>query len=159
MTCTYNVSDLPERIANKIQVDQQSNCWRWASVKNSRGYGRVWLNGKVQLTHRAVYSMLIGEIQSGLTLDHICRVVDCCNPAHLEPVSHRENVRRGIGPTAINAAKTHCLRGHALEGDNLDSCHLKRGQRNCRTCKNSIRRERAAIERAARLPQQPEVTQ
>ena len=147
MTCTYSVDALPERIALKIQIDE-SGCWRWVSVKNSRGYGRVWFDGKYRLTHRVVYSMLIGEIQAGLSLDHKCRVVDCCNPEHLEPVTHRENVRRGIGPTAINAAKNHCPKGHLLTDGNLVAAQLKRNQRSCATCNREYQRAHRARKRA-----------
>ncbi|MGH9151353.1 MAG: HNH endonuclease [Acidimicrobiales bacterium] len=31
----------------------------------------------------------------GLTLDHLCRDRRCVNPAHLEPVTVAENLRRG----------------------------------------------------------------
>ncbi len=63
--------------------------------------------------------MVVGQIPSGLTLDHLCRVRNCVNPAHLEPVTHRENTLRGDGVTAINARKTSCHRGHPFAGENL----------------------------------------
>jgi DNA-binding XRE family transcriptional regulator len=34
-------------------------------------------------------------IPEGLQLDHLCRVRCCVNPAHLEPVTNRENSHRG----------------------------------------------------------------
>jgi hypothetical protein len=42
-----------------------------------------------------VYEALTGSIPADLQLDHLCRVRNCVNPAHLEPVTPRENVRRG----------------------------------------------------------------
>jgi hypothetical protein len=36
-------------------------------------------------------------IPAGLHLDHLCRVRDCVNPEHLEPVTNAENLRRGDG--------------------------------------------------------------
>jgi hypothetical protein len=61
------------------------------------------------------------------------------NPAHLEPVTNAENVLRGVSPTALNARKTHCIRGHALEGDNVMRYGRMTG-RHCRACHS----ERAA---------------
>lgn len=36
------------------------------------------------------------------------------NPWHLEAVTARENVRRGISPAAMHAKKTTCKNGHPL---------------------------------------------
>ena len=36
-----------------------------------------------------------------------------------EHVSNQTNILRGVGPTAMNAAKTHCVNGHELTPDNI----------------------------------------
>jgi hypothetical protein len=84
------------------------------------------------VAHRLVYEELVGPIPEGMELDHLCRNTSCVNPAHLEPVPHRVNVLRGVGPTAENAVKTECVNGHPLTGRNL--CIRKEGGRKCRTC-------------------------
>jgi hypothetical protein len=57
----------------------------------------------------------------------------------LEPATVRENTLRGIGPTSVNAAKTHCQQGHPLSGDNL---RIDSGKwRRCRTCLRDTQRE------------------
>jgi hypothetical protein len=70
-----------------------------------------------------------------LQLDHLCRVRHCVYPAHLEPVTPRENVLRGETVAASNARKTHCLRGHPF--DEVNTCHWQSrpGRRDCRECK------------------------
>lgn len=118
------------------RVDQSGDCWVWTAgrtVRGSAGYG-VALNrdGKSTVAHRIAYELLVGPIPNGLTLDHECRNRQCVNPAHLTPMTMRENVLRGIGPTAINAKKTHCPRGHPLEGENV--YRYPDGRRDCRTC-------------------------
>lgn len=112
-------------------------CWLWLAAKN-KGYGCFGVTGKMVLAHRYAYELAIGPIPSGLTIDHLCRTPSCVNPAHLEPVTHRENVLRGVGPTAQQARKTHCLPGgHPLSGDNL---YLRpNGKRECRTCRRLTR--------------------
>ena len=66
-------------------------------------------------------------------------------PEHLEPVTVRENLLRGEGPSALHAKKTHCPQGHPYAGDNL-YIHPTRGLRYCRTCG----RERAAAKYRAK---------
>lgn len=144
MTCTYSVDALPERIASKIEVDG-SGCWLWAASQNN-GYGLLRWNGSTRRAHRVVYQLFVGEIPGGLELDHICRVRHCVNPAHLEPVTHRENMLRGDTVFAKGAAKTHCPKGHPLAGDNLVPSKLKLGWRSCLTCK----RENARMHSRAR---------
>ncbi|MEU6204615.1 HNH endonuclease signature motif containing protein [Micromonospora musae] len=90
--------------------------------------------GRTINAHRAAYYLFVGEVAEGLELDHLCRQRRCVNPNHLEPVTGRENVLRGVGLTAKNATKTHCPRGHELAPGNLVPSQLKRGYRSCLRC-------------------------
>ena len=121
--------DFPGRFAQKISVIQ-SGCWIWTGATSNRGYGHIWVAGKTKGAHRVAYEIVKGPIPAGLTIDHLCRVKACVNPDHLEPTTLRVNLLRGIGPTAVNAAKTHCIRGHPLaEG------HIYLRWRVCRKCR------------------------
>lgn len=118
------------------KINRTSTCWEWVGRwKTNRGYGLFYLNGKNVKAHRLSYRMFKGSIPNHLELDHLCRNTSCVNPEHLEAVSHKENILRGNCPTAINARKTHCKRGHALVKDNLDNYKLKMGERDCLKCK------------------------
>lgn len=129
-------------------VVRESGCWEWVSGSSAK-YGRISVNGKEILAHRWMYEQRRGPVPAGLELDHLCRNTVCVNPDHLEPVTHRENVLRGIAPAAIHARKTHCPRGHKLAGENLRSYELRMGRRICRQCKNDWMRERSTGRRDA----------
>jgi hypothetical protein len=106
----YRIEDLPPRVAAKIRVNPVTGCWEWQGHLKPKGYGQIAQRdgsekgpdgrGKVRchLTHRLVYSILVGPIPDGLPLDHVkergCASNACCWPAHLEPVTHLENNRR-----------------------------------------------------------------
>jgi hypothetical protein len=68
-------------------------CWEWDRFRVARGYGRF---GGAVVAHRWVYERFIGKVPDGLELDHLCRNTSCVNPAHLEPVTHAENMRRSV---------------------------------------------------------------
>jgi hypothetical protein len=72
-----------------------SGCWLWTGGKDTTGYGRKSVKGRLQPAHRVFYEAARGPIPSGLVLDHLCRVKLCVNPDHLEPVKQVTNVRRG----------------------------------------------------------------
>jgi hypothetical protein len=81
------------------RVDQRGGpnaCWPWRGALGTNGYGKA----RDPVTHRdtgayrVAYELAVGPIPRGLHLDHLCRVRPCCNPAHLEPVTHAENLRR-----------------------------------------------------------------
>lgn len=111
----------------------ESGCWIWMKKLNMDGYGTFGTGegAETMPAHRWAYEQFVGPVPAELTMDHLCRVRCCVNPAHLEPVTPRENVLRGIGPAARRAKQTHCLRGHELAGENL---YLYKAGRHCRTC-------------------------
>ena len=121
-------------IWEKIEITD--SCWLWHGCFNSSGYGQCTYEGKDHRVHRLIYQWMIGPIPDGKQLDHLCRVRCCVNPFHLEVVTLKENVLRGIGITAKNAVKTHCINGHKFNNENTYLAKRKRGiQRECKKCR------------------------
>lgn len=119
------------------------------------GYATFGVDGAKVLVHRWSYEHFVGPIPDGLQIDHLCHGADdrcvagydclhrrCVNPAHLEPVTARENSLRSTSLWAENAAKRECRRGHPFTDDNTYT--TKRGHRACRECHNDAERERRA---------------
>jgi hypothetical protein len=86
---------------------------------------------KKYMAHRFSYLKLVGPIPEGLQIDHLCRVRHCVNPDHLEPVTNKENIRRGI-VGMFHAKKTQCPAGHPYDRDNTRIG--SNGSRNCKQC-------------------------
>lgn len=117
-------------------------CWLWIGFRQREGYGRFSPEKtRTCLAHRWSYEHANGPIPNGLEIDHLCRNPPCVNPKHLEPVTERVNTLRGVGPTARNARKTHCVQGHPFTPDN--TILRPHGGRTCRVCsqERSVRYE------------------
>lgn len=116
----------------------RERCWEWTGYRRG-GYGRAKVNGVVVTVHRAAYEALVGPVPPGLVLDHLCRNKACYNPAHLEPVTNTENLRRGNLPQletmrGTSHDVTSCPAGHPYTKDNLASWAARRGWRQCLVC-------------------------
>lgn len=131
-----------ERFFWRVDKTDPNGCWLWTGSREPKGYGRFWLNGQQFKAHRAAYELLVGPIPEGLVLDHLCRVRVCVNPAHLEPVTNRENILRGEGRTAVQARRTHCPKGHPYdEANTIVRQRHGRPTRQCRACaRDRVRR-------------------
>jgi hypothetical protein len=121
------------RIRHRAVRDTATGCLVWPGTVTNRGYGEIKVEGKRKPVHRVLFEVEVGPIAEGLQLDHLCRNRLCVNPAHLEPVTHIENVLRGESPPARNARKTHCAHGHQYTPANTYATRDGRGRR-CRTC-------------------------
>lgn len=90
------MATLLERIEAKYQIVEETSCWVWTASTDAAGYARIAIgNYKYRRAHRALYELLYGQVPEGLVLDHLCKNRSCVNPSHLEPVTQKENVRRG----------------------------------------------------------------
>lgn len=129
---------LRDRIIANTVIDD-NGCWIWQLSRSPLGYGQMmvgaWYKGKptCQKAYRIAYLEFAGPIPAGLELDHLCRVPPCCNPAHLEPVTHRVNAQRG-DQGLWQKVKTHCPNGHPYSGDNLVVYPSAPNHRRCRAC-------------------------
>jgi hypothetical protein len=86
-------SPLPDENNFWKRVDKSlDGCWMWTGSRTDDGYGIVWHNGKCQCAHRVAYEITCGPIPEGHELDHTCQVRACCNPDHLKPMTHAENM-------------------------------------------------------------------
>lgn len=122
-----------ERFAEFYMPEPNSGCWIWIGSRKPDGYGIFWVDDKCEGAHRWSFEHHVGAIPDGLVIDHLCRQPWCVNPDHLEAVTHRENVLRGVSVLADHARQTHCKRGHELTEDNIYR-PPNRNERICRQC-------------------------
>jgi hypothetical protein len=86
---------LISRFLRLVRLAGPDECWP-ARKTQRNGYGVALRDGKRVLSAaRAAYELANGPIPAGHEIDHLCVNRACLNPAHLEPVTHRENLRRG----------------------------------------------------------------
>lgn len=117
----------------KASKRNANGCLLWAGAIDPWGYGRIGHS----LAHRRMYTMAVGPIPEGMTIDHLCFEPSCIEPSHLRVLSRSENSRN-----QRVAYRTHCNHGHEFTPENT---YWPPGKhtRVCRTC------QRAAVARYA----------
>ncbi len=129
----------------------EAGCWIWTGQKQDSGYGRLGIDGTTKVAHKFFYEQLVGPVPEGMVLDHLCHTESdcpggpacphrpCVNPAHLEPVTQKENINRGNTAKRMSS-KTHCPQGHEY---NVENTKINGRSRQCRKCgRDRVRRKR-----------------
>jgi len=148
---TFGDSRLPTRFWAKVNENgpipahrpDLGPCWQWTAARTSHGYGSFMAGSrrdgtyKIVCAHRWIYEQLIGPFPVGLEPDHLCRNRACVLPAHMEPVTRRENILRGASPIAEEARAEACPQGHPY--DEINTYRDRDGGRSCRLCRAAAR--------------------
>lgn len=146
----FVVEPIEQRFRDRYYV-AENGCWIWIGARTGpgdKGYGRIALPGnKRMLAHRWAYETFVGPIPEGLQIDHLCRNRPCVNPAHLEPVTNRENVLRADCPNIERHRSDLCQYGHPYD---KVSKRLRREQRYCSICQRQAVLRYEAKKRARR---------
>lgn len=100
-------SGIISRIYDRVKVEDlgmtdtlgnPSPCHIWQGPDSGEGrgggYGRMSLNGQTVAVHLVVYTHYFGYIPGKKQIDHLCNNRLCCNPHHLEMVTHKTNQKR-----------------------------------------------------------------
>lgn len=104
------MATVTERFLSKVFIDR-AGCWVWIGATTLLGRYKNFPYGNFagQQAHRVAWNLFRGPIKKGLEIDHLCKVTNCVNPDHLEPVTRLENVRRS---SRFLKDGEHCIRGH-----------------------------------------------
>lgn len=136
---------MTEREKHKLEagLEKTESCWLWRRGHDGRGYGLVHIGGRDRKVHRVIYEAFFGEIPEGREIHHKCNNKGCANPAHLEPVTRSEHLKRTYD---TKGRVESCKRGHPYDETNT---YVWRGTRCCRACNLYYTRKRRATRRTA----------
>lgn len=118
----------------KVNKRGEDECWEWTAYKGVNGYGQFSLQQEAYLAHRIAYTLCVGPIPHGMSLDHLCMNAACCNPGHMRVCTLEENSAK-----TSRSVKDHCKRGHRYTRENTYLDPKKHGARDCRECKRERR--------------------
>lgn len=144
---------LRERFEARWTPEPYSGCWLWNSAGAKFEYGKIQVNGKLEMATRVSWFLKYGEWPPAeMLMCHRCDTPSCVNPLHLFQGTYRDNTldairkgrrvyTRGYGVDwtvqrsrrRVRKLRSHCLRGHPFSGENLYL--TPNGTAGCKECR------------------------
>lgn len=91
-----------------------SQCWTHTTSCSSSGYGQIMFQMKAWGLHAYSYWIHNGkpDIVNGNDVSHKCDNKECCNPTHLEYISHTKNVQDAVERIRVIKPKKEKKKGN-----------------------------------------------
>jgi hypothetical protein len=132
-----------QRFERKVDRRQPGECWPWTGARNPKGYGQF--NDGIRFHTASRFAWAIANkspFPADLLACHSCDNPPCCNPAHIWPGTHTENMQDAAAKGSFKGAgerlrkgkrtfSTHCPNGHLFSPENTAKAN---GNRRCITC-------------------------
>lgn len=147
-------TQIPERVkiraATRYVLDPERGCHISTYSVGSHGYAQIgWSvpgqkTSAMMLVHRVIWMSHYGDIEPGMTVDHMCKQRKCINIKHLRLLTNFENGRRTHGR---DWPLGQCVNGHP--NSNLQT--WASGKRSCMLCDRQRHAAYRAKKRADKL--------
>lgn len=141
------------RFWSKVDKRGADECWEWTGSRNAKGYPVFGVAGR-SVTATRLMLALSGKPRPSdkHKACHRCDNPPCCNPDHIFPGSHAENLAdmAAKGRGAFKS-RTHCFQGHEYTPENT-RIRMRDGvpRRICRMCQRAYTSAGKAKRRAKR---------
>lgn len=106
-------SPVENRFWSKIDYEDKTReeCWEWKTehAQTQDGYGCIELGDRREKAHRLAVALADGHTDPTRidgVVRHTCHNPQCCNPAHLNVGTQRDNVRDSYGDGRVETTLT-----------------------------------------------------
>lgn len=101
--------ELKELIIKKSELITETGCRIWLGSVDKDGYGKSCFNSKTIPTHRLIWMIEHGSIQTGMVVMHKCDTPSCVNINHLVIGTTQQNTADKIekGRSKVSFGEDH----------------------------------------------------
>ena len=85
-----NMQEVFSKVKARCIIVDEAGCWEYPRA-NGKGYGELHVGGPAVLAHRLMARIALPDYEDHLQVHHKCANRVCCNPAHLQMLTSREN--------------------------------------------------------------------
>lgn len=97
----------------KVQKAEPDQCWPWTRAL-TWGYGSWRVRKILFRAHRVAWALTNRQqIEEGLDVRHLCHNKACCNPAHLEPGTRKQNMQDSVRDGHTKGIRVGSRNGYA----------------------------------------------